>query len=179
MESWERAVTLSSAIPTGLAAKLSERALGPVLAARIVPVAPPETALAIGSKLPPEFLADIAQEMDPSMATETVKDMDADQIAAVTRLLAHREEHLVMADFCTAISDRALVATVDAIEEPALLRTVILIEDEGTVAQVVDALDDHRVEAVQHAAAEHGLEDHLAWLVGTLDEERASRFSAA
>ncbi|WP_370325728.1 hypothetical protein [Euzebya sp.] len=178
-ESWERAVAVAGVVPTGLAAKLAERALGPVLAARVTGATPPQRAVDIGRRLSPEFLADIAVNLDPRKVTETISAMPPDTIAAVSRVLEQRGEWLVMADFVAAVSPESLAETVDVLTERAILQVTVLLEDPVRIAQVVELLDEGRIEAVRRTAAAEGLEAHLAHLADAVEEPHRARLRAA
>ncbi len=178
-DSWERAVAVSGVVPTGLAAKLTERALGPVLAARVTAHAPPEKANDIGGKLSPSFMADIAVHVDPRHIGDLAATMPGDRVAAIGRELAAREEYLVMADFVTALPEQTLRATVEALPDHALVLILVLVEDPERITQVVALLDDRRVMALRALADHDGLEAHLSHITDVVDDTQRARLTAA
>lgn len=176
-ESWERAVAVSGVVPTGLAAKLSERALGPVLSARVTALTPPDTAVAIAGKLDPAFMADVAVNVDPRKITDIVVAMPPPTIAAVGRVLASREEWLPMADFVAAVTEPALRTTVDALDEVAVLQVAPLLADPDRVSLVIGLLDDDRLDRLRRTAADEGLEANLRWIGEHVDEAQRARLA--
>lgn len=178
VESWERAVAVSGIVPTGIAARLAERALGPVLTARVTRVTPPARAVDIARKLAPEFLADVAMNLDPRTASDTVAAMPPTSIAAVSEVLAHREEWLVMADFVAVLPPDALATTVEALDERAILEMAVLIERPERTGEIIALLDDDRVAALRAAAATHGLAAHLEHIRGAVAEPQRARLVA-
>ncbi len=177
-ESWERAVAVSGVVPAKLAAKLTEGALGPVLAARVTAHTPPAKANDIGSKLSPSFLAEIAVHVDPRHITELVGTFPPDLVAEIGRELAARGEFLVMADFVATIPGPALATTVQALPEDALLQIAVLIEDPERISAVVALLPDDRLARLHMVATEQGLDEHLAHIVDSVDSVQRGRLDA-
>jgi hypothetical protein len=163
-DSWERAAAVSGVVPAGLAAKLAQGALGPVLAARVTSQVDVDRAVEISTRLPPEFMADTAINIDPRQVTDLVSHLPPATIADVGQVLAERGEWLVMADFVAAVDREALRATVDALDEHALLRTAVLLEDPGRIEEVVAMLDADRLARVREVARSHGLTGHLTFI---------------
>lgn len=176
-ESWERAVAVANVVPTGLAAKLSEKALGPVLSARVTALTPPAKAVDIGAKLSPAFMADIAVNVDPRKIVDLVVAMPAQTIAAVALELADREEWLVMADFVAAVSESALRTTVDALDDHAVLQIAPLLAEPDRVALVVDLLGEARLAELRATARQHGLQAHVDHVAGVLDGAHRDRWT--
>ena len=174
-ESWERAVAVTGVVPTGLAAKLSEKALGPVLSARVTGLLSPDKAVDVGSKLSPAFMADIAVNVDPRKVTDLVVAMPPQTIAAVARELAARGEWLVMADFVAAVTTPALRTTVDAVDDRAVLQIAPLLEDPERVRLVISLLDDERLAGLRETAEQEGLTAHLEHVAQQLDEAERHR----
>lgn len=176
-ESWERAVAVANVVPTGLAAKLSEKALGPVLSARVTALTPPAKAVEIGAKLSPRFMADIAVNVDPRKIVDLVVAMPAQTIAAVALELADRGEWLVMADFVAAVSEPALRTTVDALDDHAVLQIAPLLEQPDRLALVVDLLGEERLAELRETARRDGLQAHVDHVARVLDGDHRVRWT--
>ncbi|CAN5495137.1 hypothetical protein BH23ACT9_BH23ACT9_04480 [soil metagenome] len=176
-DSWDRAVAVSGIVPSGLAAKLSQGALGPVLAARVTSLVDTDRAVDIASKLPAGFMADTAVNIDPRSVTGLVVQLPPTTIAEVGAVLAERGEWLVMADFVAAVTLPALRTTIDSLDEEAILRAGVLLEDPERVTQVVAMLSASRIIELRRVAVDEGLEDHLAHISGVVDDDQRARLS--
>lgn len=177
-DAWERAVAVTAVIPAGLSAKLSQAALGPVLSARVTPLAPTSKAIDIGTKLSPEFMADVAVNLDPRRINALIVAMPASTIAAVAKVLADRQEWLVMADFVAGISEPSLRTTLKGLNAPAILQISVLIENHDRTDQIVALLDDHRLDELREAATAEGLQAHLAHIADSVSDEQHARITA-
>lgn len=176
-ESWERAAAVSGVVPAGLAAKMAQGALGPVLSARVTGSVDIERAVDIATKLPAEFMADTAINIDPRQVTDLVVHLPASTIADVGRVLARRGEWLVMADFVAAVTLPALRTTIEALDEEAILRTAVLLEDPARVRTVVEMLDAARISRLREVADQVGLHAHLAHLADACDQAQRARLA--
>lgn len=178
-ESWHKAAAVSGVVPPGLAAKLAQGALGPVLAARVTAQIDPRRAADIAAKMPAEFMADVAQSIDPRQVTDLVVHLPPRTIAEVGAVLATRGEWLVMADFLAAMTPAALAPTVASLEARSILRVAVLLGDPDRISQVVALLDDARLGALRQVAEEEGLDEHLVFIEDTIDEGQRVRLTAA
>jgi hypothetical protein len=177
-DSWERAVAVAGVVPTGLAAKLGEKALGPVLSARVTALTPTDKAVDIAGRLDPSFMADVAVNVDPRTITDLVVAMPPKTIAAIGRELAARHEWLVMADFVAAITPEALRTTIGVLDDEAVLRIAPLLEDPDRTTSVVALLDDDRITRLRDVAEREGLVDHLAHVRAVVDPAQQARLDA-
>jgi hypothetical protein len=141
-DAWQRAVAVAGVVPAGMAAKLSQAALGPVLSARVTALTPTRKAVEIAAKLDPAYMADVAVEVDPRRITDIVVALPPATIAAVGRVLADRGEWLVMADFVAALTPEALRTTIAALDDEAVRQIEPLLEDEDRIAEVRALLDE-------------------------------------
>lgn len=178
-DSWHKAAAVSGVVPPGLAAKLAQGALGPVLAARVTASVDPRRAADIAARMPAQFMADVAENIDPRQVTDLVVHLPPRTIAEVGAVLAHREEWLVMADFVAAISPSALVPTVASLQERSILLVAVLLEDPDRISEVIGLLDDPRLQALRRVAEADGLDEHLAVIVDAIDDEQRARLATA
>lgn len=177
-DSWERAAAVSGIVPTSLAARLAQGALGPVLAARVTSAVDVARAVDIATKLSPEFMADTAINIDPRQVTDLVVHLPPRTIAEVGEVLAGRSEWLVMADFVAAITLRALRTTVEGLDEVAILRIAVLLEQHDRIDAVAGMLDDDRIARLRERAEAEGLQAHLAFIIDAVGEEQRARLQA-
>lgn len=174
-DSFHRAATVANVVPAGLAAKLAEHALGPVLAARTTAVTEPKKSVELAAKFHTAFLADVSQEIDPRAVTDLVEAMPPKIIAEIGNELASRGEWLVMADFVGAISHDAMRTTINALSAASVLHVAELLEDRSRLDEIVAMLPDQRLDEIVAVAEAEGLHDQLGSLVDGLSDEQRAR----
>ncbi len=178
-DAFRRAATVAGLVPTGLAAKLAEHALGPLLSARTTAVIEVDKAADLSSKLSSSYLADVAVQIDPRVVDELVTRMPPDVIAAVGDELAAREEWLVMADFLGVISTEALDATLHAVSAEAILHVAELLGDDTRLDEVVSLLSDDRLAELHRTAEAIEEQALLAELAEAVSPEQQARLAQA
>ena len=153
----QRVAAATKLIPAKLAALVGERAFGPLLCARLTGLLEPSRAVDIAARLPTDFLAELATQLDPRRASRVIAEIPPRQIADITRLLAEREEHIVMGGFVGHLSEAALRAAIAVVDDEDLLRTAYVVESKGSLGALVATLPDERLESIIATAAEAGL----------------------
>lgn len=169
----------SRVVPGALSAKIAERALGPLLCARVAGIVDAARAVDIAKRLPPAFLADVAVELDPRRATDVITRIPAARIAEVTSELARRGETVTMGRFVGRLGDDALRAAVDRLDDEALLQIAFVIEDKDRLDHVVSMLAHERLTGIVRAAAEAGLWPEALDFLSHLGPEQFDRIVAA
>jgi len=109
-------VAVSKLLPVGLNALLAERALGPVLAARIAAMLEPSRTIDVATKLPAMFLADAATHVDPRVASTVIAGLPPAHIAEVTRELARRGEFATIGQVAGHLGANTTAAAPDAMD---------------------------------------------------------------
>ena len=97
---------LSKAVPVAVAAKLTEFAMPPLLAARTAELIEPRRAADLVGRLSDGYLADVSAAMDASRAAEVVAEIPADRIATIGAELARRAEWVVIGGFVAQSAHR-------------------------------------------------------------------------
>ncbi len=163
-----RLAAASKLLPVGVIASIAERALGPVLTARIAGMLEPERAADVAAKLSLPFLADVASELDPRRAGPVIGLIPADQIAEITRELVRRHEYVTIGGFVGHLSPEARLAALVELDHPARAQVVFVVEDEAGLQQLfADVPPEERRELVD-AAAGAGLSVELLEVVSRL-----------
>ena len=144
----------SRVIPTALAATVAERALGPVLCARLTALVEPDKAVEIAKRLPAPFLAAVAVEMDPRRAKDVIANVPADLIEAVAGELGRRGEAVTMGRFVGFLRDPALRAAMKGIDDATLLETAFVMEGKKRLDHIVSLLPSNRLRSIIVAADE-------------------------
>jgi hypothetical protein len=162
-----RVADAAKALPAAVAAKLAEKALGPLLAARVAAMIDLDRALDLVGRLSPGFLADVALELDPRQAHDLLAALPARPIALAAAELDRRGEHVAMSMFVGHLSHDALRETVAILTDDALLRIGYLLEAPDRLETVFGFLDDERIAAIVRLTAE---QDRWTELTGITDE---------
>ncbi|MBV9311284.1 MAG: hypothetical protein JOZ73_10645, partial [Solirubrobacterales bacterium] len=121
-----RLAAASRLLPVGVVATIGERAFGPRLSARMAALLDPDRAVEMASKLPVEFLADVAVDIDPRRAKDLLAGIPPDQVAAITRELARRQEYVTIGRFVGQLPDGAIRAGLDELDDATLLRVAFV-----------------------------------------------------
>ncbi len=153
----QRIAAATRLVPAKVAALIGERAFGPLLCARLTGLLEPSRAVEIAAKLPTPFLADLAAQLDPRRASRVIAEIPPRQIAEITKLLAQREEHVVMGGFVGHLSEAALRAAIAVVSDEALLRIAYVVDSKGSLGALVATLPDERLERIVATAAESDL----------------------
>lgn len=174
-----RVAQASRLLPTSLVATIGQRAFGPVLCARVAGLLETDRAVSVAGHLPAEFLADVAAEMDPRRAAAVIGATPTQHIVGGARVLAQRDEHVVMGRFVGYLAADALRACLRVLDDTALLSTAFVMEGTERLDELVAMLDDDRVRSVVATAAERGLWPEALYLVSHLGPDSRSRVADA
>lgn len=170
-----RVAALSKAVPVAVAAKLTEFAMPPLLAARTAELIEPHRAAELVRRLSDGYVADVSAAMDAGRAAKVVAAIPADRIAMIGAELARRHEWVVIGGFVAQVSESALAASVRVFDGEQLLRIGFVLEDEDRLDDVSGLVTEAQLDAMLAAAAEHGLWTELDHLLAHLSAERVGR----
>jgi hypothetical protein len=173
-----KVAALSKAVPTAVAAKLTEHALPPLLAARTAELLEPQRAGELVKRLPDSYVADVAVAMDPARSPEVIAGIPAERVARVAAELARRGEWVVIGGFVAQVSRDALVASVATFDGEQLLRISYVLDDLSRLDQIAAALSDTQLDQMLAAAAEQQLWPELAALLAHVGDEAVGRLAA-
>ncbi len=177
---FEGIVKLAKRLPTGLAATLARRALGPRLAAGTANLLPPETAEAFIKRLPPEFLAEIAGHADARKLAPIIRKLSPATVTEITALLAQRRDFVVMGAFVSHLKPNGLEAATKALDAESLLRTSFVMEEKDpTLDEAMRHVPQDKLNDFVVAAAEHDLVPELLDLASYLKRRQFRRLAAA
>lgn len=166
-----RVASASGMLPVGVLATIAEKAIHPVLCARIVGLISVDRAVAVGSKLPPPFLAQIAVEMDPRRAVTVIRALPTGLVAETAALLAEREEFAVMGRFVGVLSDEAMTACFDRLTERQMLHVGYLLDDRASLSRVGALLEQERIGTMIRLADDEDLWDEALLLLAHFDDD--------
>lgn len=178
-----RMAALSGSVPVSVAAKITEHALPPLLAARTAELIDPGRAAELVSRLSDGYLAEVSAAMDAARAPEVVARIPADRVAKVAVELARREEWVVIGAFVVHIAPDALEASIRALDGEQLLRVGYVLDEKSRLDEISAIVTDEQRDEMLAAAAEHDLWSELDDLLAHLGPKEASwladRFAVA
>ena len=178
-----KVATLSKAVPPQVAAKLTEHALPPLLAARTAELLEPNRAVELVKRLPDSYLADVSAAMDPGRSPDVVARIPAERVARVAAELARRGEWVVIGGFVSHVSREGLAASVRVFDGEQLLRVSFVLDDLTRLDEITALLSDVQLDQMLTATARQGLWRELSELLANVRAEGharlAERFAAA
>lgn len=160
-----RLAGLSKMAPAGIAAKISEHALGPDVSARVATMLDPADAAKLTKHLSAEFLTDISVSLDPARSADVISGLPDKLVIDVGRRLLKRGEHLTLARFVASYDVSIALAVLDEATGDDLLTMGMFAEDHEALDRIVAALPEPLLEATGEAADAGGRqEDAIAML---------------
>lgn len=178
-----RVAALSKAVPGAVAAKLTQLALPPLIAARTAELLEPARAADLVGRISDSYLADVSAFMDASRSPEVIAAIPAERIAMVGKELARREEWIVIGGFVSQVTSESLRVTVATYSGEQLLRIGFVLDDLTRLDEIGGMLTDRQIDEILVAAAGSQLWAELGELVDHLSGDRltrmATRFASA
>lgn len=179
-EALDRLAAASKLMPSTVAATVSERVLGPRLAAAVAGRLEPERAAAIVARLPVPFTASACGYLDPRRIEGLLERLDEDTVVRVGLELAERRDAVTMGRYVGHLTDGALRRIVDAVEDTLILRCGFYADRPERLDAVLELLSAERLESIIRTAA-HGLWPEVlavAGMVGPGQRERIAHLAA-
>jgi hypothetical protein len=173
-----KVVAVSKIVPAALAAKITEHALSPLVAARTAELLDPPRAVDMVGRLSERYLADVSAAMDPSRAPEVLSQIPPERVAAVGAELARRREWVVMGGFVSVVSPAALTAAVAVLTGEQLLRISFVLDDMSRLDGIAEVLTDEQLDEMIAAAIERDLWHEFDDLLANLDVGRVDRLAS-
>ncbi|MFD5180756.1 hypothetical protein ACFWM1_33450 [Nocardia sp. NPDC058379] len=151
-------------IPAPIAAKITEAAFGPVLAAAIAGSVDPARAVAIAGALSPTFLADATVTLDPRRATALIAEVPDRMAAATARELIARGDYLTMGRLAGAVPDQVLRAALPHAADIDLLHVGYYLENTDAADRLLTIVTDRVPGMIRATAAENQWPEAIALL---------------
>jgi hypothetical protein len=174
LELLQRTADAARLLPARTLAAIGERALGPLVCARLTGLLDPRRAIEISNHFTVDFLALLAAELDPRRAVEVVTAIATDTVVAVSVAMAANGEHIAMGRFVAYLDEQALSLCVKALSDDDLLRVAFVMEGEERLPSVFEMVGAERTERMLAAAPASGLAEEAKHVAGRLDSLRRS-----
>ena len=135
--------------PTSISAVIAEKALGPLLCARVASLVGADKAIDISKRLTPAFLAETCLHLDPRRTADIIRGTPVELVVAVSKILQAKQEFVTMARFVDALSPEAIKAVINATpDEEPLLRTAVFAENPALHNELVSYLPKARLKSL-------------------------------
>ena len=169
----QRTADASRLLPARTAAVIAERALGPLISARLTSLLDPRRAIEISDHFTVDFIARLSAELDPRRAAEVVTGITTDTVVAVSVAMAANDEHVAMGRFVAYLDDVALSRCVEALGNEDLLRVAFVMEGDERLAAVFEMIGAERTARMLAEAHVSGLLEEAEHVLGRLDPASA------
>ncbi|MFE5478068.1 hypothetical protein ACFQ9R_20365 [Nocardia sp. NPDC056541] len=177
----QRVGAAAKLVPAPIAAKITEAAFGPVLAAALAGSVDPTRAVAIASALSPSFLADATLTLDPRRAVELIAQVPGPMAAAVASELISRGDYLTMGNLAGSVPDSVLRAALPHASDLDILQVGYYLEETSAADRLLTIVTD-RVPGViraTHDADEWPKAITLLALLGPTERSKLANVVAA
>lgn len=175
---FRRLAALVKKTPLPLAAKVAQRALGPVMSARVASSLAPEDAVALAQHLDIDFLTRVATHLDPARVGDIVRAMPADLVVEVGRRMLAAGELIALGGLVSCVGESEALAVAEAADPGDLLRIGLFTEDVAALDTLIAGLPDERLAQVVAAAAATDHVHDTVLLVGALGPANVQRLLA-
>jgi len=165
----QRAANVARLLPVRTAASIAERALGPLVCARLTGLLDPRRAAEISDHFTVDFIAQLAAELDPRRAAEVVRGIATDTVVAVSTAMAANGEHVAMGRFVAYLDEAALSGCVEALCNEDLLRVAFVMEGDERLTAVFEMIGAERADQMLAAARASGLVEEAKYVIERLD----------
>ncbi|MFH9073415.1 hypothetical protein [Streptomyces alboflavus] len=174
----DRIASATKLVPAGVAAAISQKALGPRLAAAVAGRLEPARAADIIEKLPVSFTAESCAHLDPRRISGIVDRLDEDLLVRIAVALAEREDHITMGRFVGHLRDSALGRILPQVADAVVLRTGFLIDVPERLGHIVELMGEERLAGVIGTAAADGLWAEALAVAGMVTGEQRGRIAS-
>ncbi|MEV8019471.1 hypothetical protein AB0O76_24610 [Streptomyces sp. NPDC086554] len=177
-EMLDRIASATKLVPAGVAAAISQKALGPRLAAGVAGRLEPARAADIIEKLPVAFTAESCGHLDPRRIQGIVDRLDEGLVVRIAVALAERGDHLTMGRFVGHLRDSALRRILPQVDDAAVLRTGFLIDVPERLGQIIELMGAERLASVIASASGEGLWPQALAVAGMVTGEQRGRIAS-
>ncbi|MEU6994740.1 hypothetical protein ABZ953_29295 [Streptomyces sp. NPDC046465] len=174
----DRIASATKLVPAGVAAAISQKALGPRLAAAVAGRLEPARAADIIEKLPVPFTARSCAHLDPRRIKGIVDHLDEGLVVRIAVTLAERGDHLTMGRFVGHLTDAALRRILPQVDDAAVLKTGFAIDLPERLGHLIELLGAERLAAVIGSAAADGLWPEALAVAGMVTGEQRGRIAS-
>lgn len=180
-EMLDRIAAATKLVPAGVAAAISQKALGPRLAAGVAGRLEAGRAADIIEKLPVSFTAEACGHLDPRKIAGIVDRLDEGLVVRIAVTLAENRDHLTMGRFVGHMRDQVLRRILEQVDDASVLRAGFYVDLPERLPRILELMGDDRLGSVVRAAAAEGLWEEalgVAAMVGGDQRLRIAQLAA-
>ncbi|MGW0389545.1 hypothetical protein ACWDYJ_01355 [Streptomyces sp. NPDC003042] len=176
-EMLDRIAAATKLVPAGVAAAISQKALGPRLAAAVAGRLEAGRAADIIAKLPVAFTAEACAHLDPRKIAAIVDRLDEGLVVRIAVALAERRDHLTMGRFVGHLRDQVLGRILEQVGDTDVLRAGFYVDLPERLPRILELMGDDRLQAVVRAAADDGLWEEALAVAAMVGGEQRTRIA--
>ncbi|MFJ4780956.1 hypothetical protein [Streptomyces sp. NPDC088762] len=180
-EMLDRIAAATRLVPAGVAAAISQKALGPRLAAAVAGRLEAGRAADIIEKLPVSFTAESCAHLDPRKIAAIVDRLDEGLVVRIAVALAENRDHLTMGRFVGHMRDQVLARILEQVDDADVLRAGFYADLPERLPRILELMGDERLGSVVRTASAAGLWEEalaVAAMVGGEQRLRIARLTA-
>lgn len=172
---FSRMAGMGKLVPTTLAAKGAQLALGPLIAARVAAVTDPDLAVKLVNHLSIGFLAKMTPYINPAKVAEIVARLPEDVVVATGEKLVASKEYIPLGRFVAHVPLETALTVVRAAPPLDLLQVAIFTDDRAELDKIIAAVEEEVLVAVLTEAAAAGDIDDALTLLASLSVDSRLR----
>lgn len=142
---FQNLASASKLMPNALTAMIAEKALGPLLCARVAGEMPIPRAVDLAQRMSPSFLAEVTKAIDPKRVADIIRNLPVNHLKAVALELIKRGEYLVLGGFVNFMLDTQMKALIGEISEKDLLHIGFFMDGKHQISEIIRLLPESRL----------------------------------
>lgn len=151
--SLRRLAKIANILPSSVIAKITEEAIGPILAARVVGEVDTRAAVGILKRVPIDFICDTAIQTDPRRVKPLFSEAPRQIAMDVADELIRRKEYVAIGQLIAFVEDDVMDHALSNASDIDILMSSLLVEDKERLGDGVAMLSDARVRSLIKTAA--------------------------
>lgn len=175
--SLKRLARIANMLPSSVIAKITEEAIGPILAARVVGEVDTKAAVGILKRVPIDFICDTAVQADPRRVIPLFSETPTPIAKDVADELIRRKEYVAIGQLIAFVEDDVMEHALSNASDIDILKSSFLVEDKERLGDGVAMLTDARVRSLIRTAAKKEMWLEALDLMSHLDLEEFRRVS--
>ena len=170
-----RMASMGKLVPTTIAAKGAQLALGPLIAARVAAVTDPDLAVRLVNHLSVAFLARMTPFINPAKVADIVAKLPEDVVVATGERLVASKEYIPLGRFVAHVPLETALTVVRAAPPLDLLQVAIFTDDRAELDRIIAAVEEEVLTAVLTEATAAGDIDDALTLLASLSVDSRLR----
>lgn len=163
-----RMAAMGKVVPTTLAAKGAQLALGPFVAARVAAVTEVDLAVKLVNHLSVAFLARMTPYINPARVADIVARLPEEVVVRTGEILVDKQEYIPLGRFVAHVEVATALKVVEAAPPADLLQVAVYTDDREELDKIIAAVADQTLVDVLRTAHENDDVDDALTLLAAL-----------